>query len=341
MAHNFVHQVRTGRSEKSGVACAGNWILDTVHTISHWPEKSGLSLISSQHIGLGGGPANVAAGLKAMKVEYPIVPIGLIGTGASGDEVLRLCQEAGLPLDGISRTADAATSQTHVMNLPGDSRTFFHLRGANDFLGSSAINIDRLAETGIKVLYLGYLTLLKKLDCILADGRTVAAKLLSEAREIGITTCVDLASTKTGAYRDIVEGTLPAIDYLFANELEAEQATDLPLSDGTDAEAMMNAARKLRSGGVRQAVVIHSPSHVVWCGTGSEFVVMPELLPPENVISAVGAGDAFAAGVIHGIHQDWPAESSVRFGVSAAAACLADFTATDGLAKLLVPKEAP
>lgn len=341
MAHNIEHQVKNSRAEKNGVACAGNWILDTVHTISHWPEKSGLSLISSQHIGLGGGPANVAAGLKAMKVEYPILPIGLIGTGASGDEVLRLCQEAGLPSDGISRTADAATSQTHVMNLPGDSRTFFHLRGANDFLDSSSINIDQLAESGIKVLYLGYLTLLEKLDCILADGRTAAAKLLSEARELGITTCVDLASTKTGAYRDIVNGTLPAIDYLFANELEAEQATNLPLSDGSDAEAMMDAARKLRSGGVRQAVVIHSPSQVVWCGTASEFVVMPELLPPEDVTSAVGAGDAFAAGVIHGIHQDWPPTSSVRFGVSAAAACLAGYTATDGLTKLPVPQEAP
>ena len=329
------------KAERHGVACAGNWILDTVHTISHWPEKSGLSLISSQHIGLGGGPANVAAGLKAMKVEYPILPIGLIGTGASGDEVLRLCQEVGLPLDGISRTADAATSQTHVMNLPGDSRTFFHLRGANDLLGSSSINIDRLAEAGIKVLYLGYLTLLEQLDCILADDRTVAAKLLSEARELGITTCVDLASTKAEEYRDVVKGTLPAIDYLFANELEAEQATNLPLGDGTDAEAMLRAARELKSGGVNQAVVLHSPSQVVWCGSDTEFVVAPELLPPGDVISAVGAGDAFASGVIHGIHQDWPPESAVRFGIRAAAACLAGYTATDGLTNLPVPQEAP
>lgn len=341
MAHDFDNHVKNSKAERNGVACAGNWILDTVHTISHWPEKSGLSLISSQHIGLGGGPANVAAGLKAMNVEYPILPIGLIGSGASGDEVLRLCKEVGLPLNGISRTANAATSQTHVMNLPGDSRTFFHLRGANDLLDASSINIDQVAKTGIKVLYLGYLTLLKQLDSILPDGRTAAAKLLSEAREHHITTCVDLASTKTETYREIVKATLPAIDYLFANELEAEQATNLPLSDGRDAEAMMNAARKLKSGGVRQAVVIHSPSQVVWCGIGSEFVVTPELLSPEDVISAVGAGDAFAAGVIHGIHQDWSAESSVRFGVSAAAACLAGYTATDGLTGLPIPKEAP
>ncbi|SIT05439.1 hypothetical protein SAMN05421759_11287 [Roseivivax lentus] len=89
------------KAERIGVASAGNWILDTVHTISHWPEKSGLALIAAQHVGLGGGPANVAVGLKAMKAGYPVLPIGLVGAGALGDEVLRLCREAGLPVEGL------------------------------------------------------------------------------------------------------------------------------------------------------------------------------------------------------------------------------------------------
>lgn len=329
------------RSEKYGIACAGNWILDTVHTISHWPEKSGLALISSQHMGLGGGPANVAAGLKAMNVPYPVLPIGLIGAGASGDEVLRLCREAGLPLEGISRTSKATTSQTHVMNLPGDSRTFFHHPGANNLLDASSINVDQLSDAGLKILYLGYLTLLEQLDTILSDGRSVAAQILAEARDRGIMTCVDLASTKTGTYRHTVEATLPAIDYLFANEIEAEQATGVVLTDEADADAMMQAARVLKSGGVHRAVIIHSPVQVVWCDDGIELARKPKLLPPEKVVSAVGAGDAFASGVIHGIHEDWPAEGSIEFGMRAAAACLSGYTSTDGLQKLPVPEIAP
>ena len=329
------------RTEKKGIACAGNWILDTVHTISHWPEKSGLALILSQHIGLGGGPANLAAGLKAMNVPYPILPIGLIGAGASGDEVLRLCREAGLPLEGLSRTSKATTSQTHVMNLPGDSRTFFHHPGANNLLDASSINVEQLSEAGLKILYLGYLTLLEQLDMILSDGRSAAAHILAEARNFGIVTCVDLASTKTDTYRQAIEATLPAIDYLFANEIEAEQATGVALTHDANADAMMQAARILKSGGVHRAVIIHAPEQVVWCGDGTELALKPKLLPQEEVVSAVGAGDAFASGVIHGIHEDWPAEISIEFGMRAAAACLSDYTATGGLQNLLVPELSP
>ena len=328
-------------TERKGVACAGNWVLDTVHTISHWPEKSSLALISSQHIGLGGGPANVAVGLKAMGAAYPILPIGLVGAGALGDEVLRLCSEAGLPTEGLQRTSDATTSQTHVMNVHGDSRTFFHHPGANTLLDAFTFDIDGLADKGARILYLGYLTLLDKLDAIGPDGRTAAAHLLAKARARGIVTCVDLASFNSLAYRTTLEATLPEIDVLFANELEAELATGLSLDGEADEDGMMRAARALKTGGTRTGVIIHSPARVVWCGNGDERIMTPERIPAERVISAVGAGDAFACGVIHGIHEDWPIESSLMFGTQAAAACLSGYTATDGLAKLSVPSIPP
>ncbi|MDA7428652.1 carbohydrate kinase family protein [Primorskyibacter aestuariivivens] len=323
--------------KRQGIACAGNWILDTVHTISHWPEKSGLAIIESQHIDLGGGPANVALGLRAMGVSYPVIPIGLIGSGGMGGEVLRLCVEAGLPIDGMKRTTLATTSQTHVMNVQGDSRTFFHHRGANSLFDASSINLDALSKAEIKLLYLGYLTLLDKLDEILPSGKTAAAHVLSEARANGIQTCVDLASFKSDTYQDIVKATLSEIDILFANELEAEEAAGVNLNRGLDAEEMMKAARFLKSGGVRQAVIIHSPKNVVWYGDNVQVAVTPEPIPPEEIISAVGAGDAFASGVLHGVHEDWPVESCLTFGIRAAAACLSGYTATDGLKTLSVP----
>ena len=58
---------------------------------------------------------------------------------------------------------------------------------------------------------------------------------------------------------------------------------------------------------------------------------MPDPLPPERIASAVGAGDAFAAGVLHGLHEGWPRPRSVDLGFRAAAACLGGATATDGL----------
>ena len=327
--------------KRRGIACAGNWILDTVHTISHWPEKSGLAIIESQHIDLGGGPANVALGLKAMGASYPVVPIGLIGAGAMGDEVVRLCAEAGLPVEGLRRTTRATTSQTHVMNVQGDSRTFFHHRGANSLFDADSINVSSFSDTGIKLFYLGYLTLLDKLDEILPTGKTVAAQVLADARANGIQTCVDLASFKSGTYRNVVNATLSEIDFLFANEYEVQQATGVTLTCEADAESMMEAARLLKSGGVRRVVIVHSTKSIVWCGSDVQVAVTPKPIPAEEIISAVGAGDAFAAGVIHGIHEDWPVQKCLKFGMRTAAACLSGYSATDGLKTLSVSASPP
>lgn len=110
---------------RRGVACVGNWIVDMVHDIPQWPNKSDLVTIGQQSVGLGGGAANVAADLIAMGARYPVIPVGLIGAGPMGDQVLELCHAAGMQTDRIARTDRATTSHTHVMNIPGDSRTFF------------------------------------------------------------------------------------------------------------------------------------------------------------------------------------------------------------------------
>ncbi len=90
--------------ERNGVACVGNLVLDVVHDISHWPNKSEVTRILGQKTGLGSGAANVAIDLTIMGAPYPLVPVGLVGAGPLGDEVLRLCRRAALATDRIART---------------------------------------------------------------------------------------------------------------------------------------------------------------------------------------------------------------------------------------------
>lgn len=319
---------------RRGIACVGNWILDMIHDIARWPEKSDLVHITVQRAGLGGGAANVASDLVAMGAPYPVLPVGLIGTDAMGDEVLSLCARAGLPVDRVVRTEVAATAQSHVMNVPGDSRTFFYHAGANDLLDASHIDVAGLAAAGARIFYLGYLNLLAALDRIGSDGRTGAAAVLAEARARGMLTCVDLVSSQSESYRRTVAGTLPEIDILFLNEVEAARATGEPVADAADTEGMIAAARALMEGGVRRAVILHSAARTVWLEAGQAHVYAPEPVPPERIVSAVGAGDAFAAGVLHGVHDGWPRERAVELGFRAATACLGGETATDGLQEL-------
>ena len=52
---------------------------------------------------------------------------------------------------------------------------------------------------------------------------------------------------------------------------------------------------------------------------------------PELIAGSVGAGDAFAAGVLLGIHEDWPMGRSLELGVCAAAVSLLHPTCSGGL----------
>lgn len=316
---------------RRGIACAGNWILDIVHDIPAWPEKSDLVQISKQVSGLGGGPANVSAGLVAMGVAYPVVPVGLVGARSLGDEMIELCAEAGLDTARIGRTSAATTSQTHVMNVPGDSRTFFHHTGTNDLLDADRIDVPGLADMGLKIFYLGYLNLLARLDAPGEDGRPRAAAVLEDARARGMLTCVDLVSSQSARFHDTVFGCLPEIDYLFLNEVEAARATGQPVTGPEDEPGMIAAARALAEGGVHRAVIMHSPARTVWLENDEAQVFTPAPLPPEKIVSSVGAGDAFAAGVIHGLHEGWTRAASVDLAFRAAAACLGTQTATGGL----------
>ena len=321
---------------RRGIACAGNWILDVIHDIPAWPETSELVEITAQTAGLGGGPANVSAGLVGMGVEYPVVPVGLLGAGTLGDEVLSLAADAGLDTARLRRTADAKTSQTHVMNVPGESRTFFHHTGANDLLGPDEIDLPGLDGLGLKIFYLGYLNLLDALDRSGPDGRPVAAGVLADARSRGMMTCVDLVSSRKPGYRETVEGALPEIDVLFLNEIEAARATGIAVAGPTDEAGMTRAAMALAGGGVRRAVVLHSAERTVWLEDGATHVAAPARVPEAEIASAVGAGDAFAAGVIHGLHEGWGRDACLDLGHRAAAACLRTPTATGGLGPSLL-----
>jgi sugar/nucleoside kinase (ribokinase family) len=49
------------------------------------------------------------------------------------------------------------------------------------------------------------------------------------------------------------------------------------------------------------------------------------------VRSTTGAGDAFAAGVILGLHEGWPVERCLRLAVASAAACVRSPTTSAGI----------
>ena len=145
-------------------------------------------------------------------------------------------------------------------------------------------------------------------------------------------TCVDLVSKAGPDFAAVVAASLPQIDYLFLNEVEAALATGIEIAGPDDQIGIGQAAQALLASGVNRAVIIHTPALGLWAGHGAVVTRLPD--PATLIVNPLGAGDAFCAGVIWGIHQGWEPLRALGLGHRAAAECLKGETATGTIPRL-------
>lgn len=314
-----------------GITGAGNWILDWTKTIDVYPQQDTLANILSQESNNGGAAYNVLKDLSCLGAPFPLRAIGLIGDDEAGAHILDDCRNLGIDTTGLILHESASTSYTDVMLVKNTGRrTFFHHRGANAYLDIPHFNFDPIQS---RILHLGYLLLLDRLDEFLSDNQTRASYILNMAKEKGLTTSVDLVSESSNRFKDIVAPSLPFIDYLFLNEYEASKLTGIDLtSEHVDLKACEKALEKIHAGGILQWVILHFPQGVVARNGGKELIVQGSLLMPDNrIIGTTGAGDAFAAGALYGIHEEWTMDQCIELGICTSAASLTHASCSGGI----------
>jgi sugar/nucleoside kinase (ribokinase family) len=310
-------------TDRKGILGAGNWIVDHVKVIDAWPSQDTLANIISDYRGTGGSPCNVLIDLAKLGADFPLTGAGIIGQDEPGDWILETCKTVGVNTALIRRTTDQPTSYTDVMTVASTGRrTFFHQRGANTLFDVDSI---RLGTSDAKIFHLGYLLLLDKLDQPCAHFGTRAAELLDTASKLGFITSVDVVSEESDRFARVVLPTLPFLDIIFLNEFEAGQALKVKIRQGEqiDVPVLLNSAETFLAAGVRRWVIIHFPEGALAMSRDGRRLFQPSLrMPPNQIAGAVGAGDAFAAGLLLGFHNDRPMEDCLVYGVCAAAASL-------------------
>ena len=319
-------------TQRSGILAAGNWIVDHVKLIDTWPSEETLAIISRETQGMGGAPPNVLAGLARLGAKFPLSGAGIVGYDAAGDWILEQCAKLGIDTRLITRTNEGPTSYTEVMNVERTARrTFFHQPGVNALLGPESID---LASCSARLFHLGYLLLLDRLDRPEKSKGTAAAELLDHASRLGFITSVDAVSEESDRYPRIVLPALPYVDLVFLNEFEAGHvfSTEIRVNREIDVNALLKTAQDLGAAGVRQWVIIHFPEGVLAVSNQNKIIFQPSVrLPGEKIIGSTGAGDAIAAGILFGFHDDLPMERCLEIGVCAAAASLRHPSATEGM----------
>lgn len=334
---------------RSGLLAAGNFIVDRFKIIDYYPREEMLASILRETSGNGGGPYNVLKDLAKMGAPFPLAAAGLLGDDPTGDSIIADCEAHGIDPGGLRRTPSAPTSYTDAFTVESTGRrTFFHQRGANSLLAPEHFDFTSGAAASAKLFYLGYFMLLETLDRVEPGGRTGASRVLEAASAAGMATIADMVSVEHADFAQSASASLPFLDWFILNEVEAGKLVGAALrhdegKGGIDWAACEAAAQALLGLGVRRGVVIHFVEGAVAAAGEAEDAAQPALkilrqgsvqLPPDFVQGATGAGDAFAAGFIYGLHEDFPLSVCLRQAVSAAALCLSDPTTSEGLGPL-------
>lgn len=317
--------------ERKGIVASGNWLLDYVNFVPVYPTPGNLVSVTRLEKGFGGSAHNVVADLAGMKSGIPLYACGCIGNDAPGNDLMERMKELNVDTSAMTRT-DLPTSYTQVIAEQANAtRTFFHNRGANALL-----DVDDLLSVDVpaRIFHLGYLLLLDRLDEDDAAYGTRAARALAGLREKGYKTSVDVVSEEGDRFRHIVLPALPYIDYFIVNEVEAGKCVGEDLRD-KDGKILLdkveNAARTLMEKGVKEVCAIHFPEGGFGMTTSGETCYVPSILLPTNeIVSTVGAGDAFIAGVLYALHEHLNLKECLQVGAASANFNLKSATCTGG-----------
>jgi len=315
--------------QRRGIICGGCWLVDHNNSISHWPEQETLTEIVAREL-QGGGPAhNMAIDLARLDPEFPVWAMGVVGNDDAGRLLIAACAEHGIDHAALRVLDGVGTSHTDVMTVRSTGkRTFFHHQGANALLSPEEFDFS---NTRARILHLGAPGIHARMDKPYESDPNGWVTVLRRARAAGLRTNLEMISGAPEEIRRLVLPCLPHLDSLIINDYEAGILTgiDVVSTGVTSAGAARRAAVALLVSGPLELVAIHFPGGCVAATKDGDVYAKASLEVPANEIKGGnGAGDAFAAGLLYGLHEGWPIDEGLSLALCAAASALRSVSTT-------------
>ncbi len=315
-------------TKRRGFVCCGSWAVDRIKLIDRWPEQEKLAQISGNDKQGGGSAHNLGVDIRKLDSTMPVDAIGLLGDDSDGDFLLKQAGAIGIDTTQLHRTDGAATSYTDVMSVTTTGRrTFFHHVGTNDLLTPDHFDFS---ATNCRVLHLGLLGLHRCLDNPWKEDANGWVTILKKAKSAGLDTNVELVTIEGERVRQACLPCLAYLDTLIVNDHEIGGLAAIPtVRDGqTDRIRCREAAQAVLEEGNMRLVAVHFPEGAICVAAdGQVFESKSVPVPPEGIGSTVGAGDAFAAGMLYALHEGWPIRNALELAHAVAASSLRSQTA--------------
>ncbi|WP_208585619.1 carbohydrate kinase family protein [Gracilibacillus suaedae] len=316
---------------REGIAIAGTVMVDEIKSVSGYPAKSELTTIEQRKRSMGGAVSNCSLSLAQIDPTLPIEIIAYFGEDEKGQYLYEGFSEyKNIDLSKVQFTGETPFTDV-IFDESDKTRTFYTFKGNSTSFNEGAFPFSNIRA---KILHVAYVLLLDALDQEDEQYGTKLAKLLYLAQKEGIQTSIDVVSENKDRYEKVVPPALKYTNYCIVNEYEAGKSTGIALREQNDrliVNNIKNALTKMKSIGVQDWVVIHAPE-ASFGYNGEDFYSLPSLLiDKERIKGTVGAGDAYAAGILFGAEKGYSLYESMKIATASAASSLLEEDSASGV----------
>ncbi|MFQ6132928.1 MAG: carbohydrate kinase family protein [Armatimonadota bacterium] len=274
----------------------------------------------------GGGATNTAVSFARFGLETRFC--GKLGDDDDGEQIIKELEAHGVDCSTAVRTARHRTGFSVILTSSERDRTVLCFRGANDHIAREDIPWERLREADW--LYISSLS---------GSASHLLDDVADFAEAHGVNTVLNPGSRQIAHGLDALGKILSTIEIVFLNRREAlalagERAGEASADAGGEgeagawAEALMPALKVLKGCGPGMVVVTHSrQGSCVYDGEQLRYAPACEV----EVVSALGAGDAYCAAFAAAVILGDDVERAMRLGSANAASVVQTIGAKNGI----------
>lgn len=280
------------KKKKFDVIVVGELNVDLIlNGIDSFPEIGKEKLSKKMTLTLGSSSAIFASNLSSLGAKVSF--IGKIGNDVFGTLVLDSLKKKGVDTSYIITSKEFNTGATIVMNYEED-RAMVTYPGA----------MEHLQFKNIKTSIFSQARHLHFSSYFLQPGiQTDVGKLFAKAKEIGLTTSLDLQWDPAERWEFDYKNVLPFVDVFLPNEQEI-----LCLTKEKSVDDALNQLKDLP-----RIIVVKMGNHGSLMYKMGKKVFLKAFVN-NNVVDAIGAGDSFNAGFIFKYIKSAKLEDCQKFG---------------------------
>ncbi len=302
------------------VVAIGNALVDVLANatddllVEHGMVKGSMDLVDTERAELvyaamgpgieisGGSAANTVAGVASLggRAAY----IGRVNDDQLGRVYAHDLRAAGVRFDSPPASDGLPTGRSMILVTPDAERTMNTYLGASAELHADDVDEDLVRSAAVTYLE-GYLWDSPAAQDAFRHASTVAH---DAGRKVALTLSDGFVVDRhRSTFLDLISGS---VDILFANEAEITMLFEVDSFDGAVQQVLHHCELAAVTRGAAGSVLVR----------GDDVIEVPvEPVPGGTVVDTTGAGDLYAAGVLHGLVTGRDLHTCGRLGGIAAA----------------------